>query len=235
MAPAARKGVQPPMELLDLPDTACDGLRARQIPPDADLPIRLVMTCLRDICEMVAEDCGPDRYDTAQSEGQLRYWRTRSRIVRELRREHPELAGVRAVETDNALQLAHGNCTVAFYAARNGTDRPRLSMHRKTQRRLVDQMQLQLATMSSDNAVLRLAVMYEADERGLVEVAVGVLESPRDWRWKVVVFSRDAEDAVDQRPVRGTPITTPSYREQPVPDLPAITPRRRPAAQSEDA
>ena len=99
------------MELLDLPDPALDGLRARQIPPDADPPVRLLTTFLRDICDMVAEDCGPDRYDTAQSEGQLRYWRTRSRIVRELRREHAEVARVRAVETDNALQLAHGNFT----------------------------------------------------------------------------------------------------------------------------
>lgn len=224
------------MELLVLPDPALDGLRARKIPSDADLPIRLVTTCLRDICEMVAEDCGPDRYDTAQSEGQLRYWRTRSRIVRELRREDPGLLAVRAVETDNALQLAHGTCTVAFYAARDGVERPRLSMHRKTQRRLVDHMQLQLAGTSDDQAVLRLAVMYEADEGGLVEVAVGVLESPRDWRWKIVVFSRGEDDGVAQRPVAPAPTGTPSYREQPVPDLPDITPRRRPAAaEREDA
>lgn len=218
------------MELVILPDPAVEGLRARRIPSDADLPIRLVATCLRDICQMVAEDCGPDRYDTAQSEGQLRYWRTRSRIVRELRREDPEFLAVRAVETDNALQLAHGTCTVAFYAARHGVERPRLSMHRKTQRRLVDHMQLQLAGTSDNEAILRLAVMYEADERGLVEVAVGVLESPRDWRWKVVVFSRSEDDGVAQRPVAPASPASPSYREQPVPELPVITPRRRPAA-----
>lgn len=224
------------MDLLALPDTAVHGLRARNIPADAELPIRLIATCLRDICEMVAEDCGPDRYDTAQSEGQLRYWRTRSRIVRELHREYPDLAGVRAVETDNALQLAHGPCTLAFYAARDGVERPRLSMHRKTQRRLVDQMQGQLAGLSDPQAVLRLAVMYQADERGLVEVAVGVLASPRDWSWKVVVFSRSDGDGEAVRPVAPSPPATPSYREQPVPDLPEITPRRHPAtAEPENA
>ena len=224
------------MELLALPDLAVDGLRARSIPSDADLPIRLVTTCLREICEMVAEDCGPDRYDTAQSEGQLRYWRTRSRIVRELRRDDSQLTGVRPVETDNSLQLAHGTCTVAFYAARDGIERPRLAMHRKTQRSLVDHMQLQLAGTSDDQAVLRLAIMYEADERGLVEVAVGVLESPRDWSWKVVVFTRRPDDGMARRSVTPAPPATPSYREQPVPDLPDITPRRRPAAaEREDA
>ena len=214
------------MELLDLPDDALKGLRARGVSSEAHLPIRLFVTCLDEICQMVAEDCGPDRYDSNQSEGQLRYWRTRTRVVKEVRREHPELAGLRAVETDNSLQLRHGECLVSFYAARDGVDSPRLSMGSKTQRHLVDQMQLQLEGTGNGTRVARLAVLYEADGRGLLEVAVGVLGSPRDWNWRVVVFRRPESESGS----RGTGEATtpgPSYDEQPVPDLPAITPKRR--------
>lgn len=176
---------------------------------------------------MVAEDCGPDRYDSAQSEGQLRYWRTRKRIIKELRREHPELVGVRAVETDNALQLAHGDCLVSFYAARDGVESPRLSMGSKTQRTLVDQMQLQLAGTWDGPALLRLAVLYEADGNGLVEVAVGVLDSPKEWHWRVVVYRRADDEGRPLRRTLPTAPTAPAYDQQPVPELPAITPKRR--------
>jgi hypothetical protein len=212
------------MDLIVLPPLSESALADRSVSPKVQLAVRLVVTCLREVCETVAEDTGGDRYDDATSEGQLRWRRCRNR-VRHLLDDNlvPELDEAVADISDNALVIRVHDCSLSFYSARNGIDQPDLSGPSRTKGRVVTEMQLQIHGLDAPEPPSRLVIVYEADDDGLAKAAVGMLASPTEWHWQVLAHER--ADHTVTRDLGAS--LAPAYTDQPDVDLPAITPRKR--------
>jgi hypothetical protein len=134
----------------------------------------------------------------------------------------PELRGVRADLTDNALQIPVDGTRLSFYAARDGIDYPDLSGGSTVKKLVVSEMQIQIPGLESEIAPSRLVLMYEADRDGLVSADIGRLSSSRSWaeEWRFGVFKR--EEAIPSAVDRGNDL--PSYEDQPEPKLPPLKP-----------
>jgi hypothetical protein len=223
------------MELYRLSDDTLLALRARGVDHRADRVIAFMVGCLLEGAETVAQDLGPDRYDDAVSQGVTLWRRGTNRMLRDLRRGFPELAGLRPVEESNALLVCDEEVVVSFFSARNGIDHPDLSGSGRRDR-IIDEHQLQLDGMAAEQSVTRLVLLYRRDDDGLVEAGVGVMASARDLVWLVRVYLRGPDDG---RPVRRTDEptspTAPAYDQQPVPELPPLRRRRREEAQEQSA
>lgn len=219
------------MDLYPLPEAAVEALRRRNVDERADRIIAFMLTCLLEGAVTTAQDLGPDRYDDAISEGVTRWRRGSNRMVREERRGHRDIEGLRVVEESNAVLVQDGDVVVCFYSARNGVDHPDLSGSGRRDR-IVTEQQLQIDGMAAGTVVKRLVLLYRGDEEGLVEAAVAVMASARDPEWLIHVFQRTDGGPDGWRPsIRpddpdGT--QPPSYDEQPVPDLPPVRRRGRP-------
>jgi hypothetical protein len=208
------------MELISLPSLSETALVERSVPETVILAIRLVVTCLREACETVAEDTGLDRYDDSTSEGQLRWRRCRNRVRHVLDEGLVEaLEDAVADITDNALVVRVDDCMVSFYSARNGIDQPDLSGASKTKSRVVTEMQLQIQGLEAPESPRRLVVVYEADDDGLTHAAAGMLETSTQWHWKVSTFERPGLTLVDRDAAASLP---PAYDEQPEVALPDL-------------
>jgi hypothetical protein len=214
------------MKLLPLPDLTVRALRDRSVAPPAELAVRLVVSCLKDACAGVADDCDSDlRHDDSTSEGQLR-WRRCRNYVKALLDERRVLGLEDAVAdvTDNALVVRVGDCAVSFYSARNGIDRPDLAGASKTKQAVVSEMQTQIAGLERPAEPTRLVVLYEADGDGLAASVVGMLANAREWAWRFSCYERDADVAAALESQEET--TAPSYEAEPEPELPPIVIRR---------
>ena len=179
-----------------------------------DAALRLT-ECLRVAGDDVAESTGEDLYDDATSRGQLLYRRGRNRVI-------AEFAGDKSVEVstaDNALHVLVDGCALSFYSATNGIDQPSLDGTSHTKRSVVDEMQMQLQGLGVPKA-LRLVIMHEADEDGLLRAAIGVLRNGHEWVWRAMMYDRiaPAGELVNTGAKRG-------YEEQEEPELPMITRR----------
>lgn len=210
------------MKLLTLPDLTVRALRERSVTPPAELAVRLVVSCLKDACAGVADDCDSDlRHDDSTSEGQLRWRRCRNHVKTLL--DEQRITGLEdtvADVTDNALVVRVGDCAVSFYSARNGIDRPDLAGASKTKQAVVSEMQIQIAGLESPAEPGRLVVLYEADGDGLVASVVGMLANAREWAWRFSCYVRDADTAsgLDSQEQDAAP----SYEAEPEPELPPI-------------
>ncbi len=210
------------MNLLPLPDLTVRALRERSVAPPTELAVRLVVTCLKDACAGVADDCDSElRHDDSTSEGQLRWRRCRNHVKAIL--DGLQVAGLEDVVadvTDNALVVRAADCAVSFYSARNGIDRPDLAGTSKTKQAVVTEMQTQIAGLEPPAEPGRLVVLYEADGDGLVASVVGMLANAREWAWRFSCYVRDADIASgldsQQKP------DSPTYEAEPEPELPAI-------------
>lgn len=138
--------------------------------------------------------------------------------------EIPELLGVEADVSDNALQIPVDGTRLSFYAARDGIDHPDLSGGSKVKKVVVSEMQIALDGLGEMATPPRLVLLYEADRYGLVRAAIGRLSSMHSWaeEWRFNVFERDevAVSLVETKP------PFPSYDEQPEPVLAPIVPIR---------
>ncbi len=208
------------MNLSTLPSLSEAALLDRSVSQRVILAIRLVVTCLREACETVAEDTGTERYDDSTSEGQLRWRRCRNR-VRHLLGDGlvAGLDGVLADVTDNALVVRVDECWLSFYSARNGIDQPDLSGPSKTKGRVVTEMQLQLGGLEAPDAPRRLVIVYEADDQGLTHAVAGMLETHTQWHWRVSAYERPGLTLADEPTAAAQP---PAYDEQPEVILPDI-------------
>lgn len=211
------------MNLLSLPDGTENALQARGISKRGILAIRLVISCLDQVCDWVAQDTGSDRKDDATSRGGLRWRRARNFVVEVLEEGRvPELLGVHADTTDNALQIPVDGTRISFYAARDGIDFPDLSGPSKTKKVVVSEMQLQFGGdgMDVDAPPPRLVLLYDADQHGLRSAAIGKLLSEREWAedWRFTAFER----AEEVRAEDATSSELPNYDEQPEPKLPPL-------------
>ena len=209
------------MYLLPLPPLSEDALRARAVSERVMLVIRLVVTCLEDVCDSVADDTSASRFDDSTSEGQLRWRRCRNKVRHVLDEGVEGLAGVVADISDNALVIRIGDTCLSFYSARNGVDQPDLSGRSKTKDRVITEMQLQIHGLEAPEAPKRIVIVYEADDDGLARAAAGVLETTTSWHWQVSTYERPgltlhAPDSA---------VIPPPYDEQPDNDLPKIEPR----------
>lgn len=208
------------MDLRPLSPLSEASLQDRSVPQQVILAIRLLVTCLEEMCETVAEDTGVDRYDDSTSEGQLRWRRCRNRVCFVLaERLAPGLEDAVADVSDNALAIRVSDCCLSFYSARNGTDQPNLSGPSKTKGRVVTEMQLQLHGLGAPEAPKRLVIVYEADSEGLTRAAVGMLETPSSWHWQVSAYERPGLTLAH---ADGAVAVPPAYDEQPYIALPEV-------------
>lgn len=209
------------MELFRLPPETIDALHARSVSARTIVAIRLVITCLEEVCEWVSQDTGSDRLDDATSRGGLRWRRARNYVVQLLEAgDVPELRGIQADTTDNALQIPIDGTRISFYAARHGIDSPDLSGKSKVKKTVVSEMQLEIDGLDAPAAPSRLVLLYEADQDGLLSAAIGKLSSEKEWAedWRFSVFERALGAPLTQIP----PSDVPSYDEQPEPELPPL-------------
>lgn len=208
------------MHLRPLPPLSEASLQARSVPKQVILAIRLVVTCLAEMCETVAEDTGVDRYDDSTSEGQLRWRRSRNRVSFVLAKQLAAgLEDAIADVSDNALVIRASDCRLSFYSARNGIDQPNLSGPSKTKSRVVTEMQMQLHGLGLPEAPRRLVIVYGADGEGLTRAAVGMLETPSSWHWQVSAYVRPALTLGQADSAIPVP---PAYDEQPDLALPEL-------------
>lgn len=210
------------MDLLPLPIDTENALQARRVSARTITAIRLVTTCLQQACEWVSQDTGSDRKDDATSRGGLRWRRTRNFVIEVLEEGViPDLRGIHADLTDNALQVPVDGTRLSFYAARDGIDYPDLGGS-TVKKLVVSEMQTQIPGLEVDVAPSRLVLMYEADRDGLVSADIGRLSSSRAWaeEWRFDVFKREEEDlsTIDRD------LEPPAYEEQPEPELPPLMP-----------
>jgi len=97
------------VDLYPLPEAAIEALRRHNVDERADRIIAFMLTCLLEGAETTAQDLGPDRCDDAISAGVTRWRRGSNRMVREERRGHRVLEGLRVVEESNALVVQDGD------------------------------------------------------------------------------------------------------------------------------
>jgi hypothetical protein len=214
------------VDLLRISDAYQMELAAQGVSKKMILGIEFIATCLRQACEMVAEDCGEDRFDDAIGEGGLRWRRTRKlAMIRHREGAVPGLASATLDSSDGALQLVVEDCSLSFYSARDGIDSPSiLGSTRKGQ--VVSEMQLQL-NLGTAQAPSRLVLLYEADENGLRISCVGMLAMATRWAWQIPVFNRDdmgLASNTEEDQTRSAE-ASPAYREQPEPKLPDLPAR----------
>jgi len=187
--------------------------------------IRLILTCLEEACDWVAQDTGSDRKDDATSRGGLRWRRTRNYVVEVLGEgQIPELLGIEADVSDNALQVPVDGTRLSFYAARAGIDYPDLSGGSKVKKIVVSEMQMTLDELGEAARPPRLVLLYEADRDGLAKAAVGRLSSMHSWaeEWRFTLYEREEIGLDAAESTRAMP----SYEEQPEPKLAPIEPIR---------
>jgi len=211
------------VDLLPMPNETVNALQARGVSTRTIIAIQLIVTCLDQVCEWVAQDTGSDRRDDATSRGGLRWRRARNYVMEILDSgQVPELSGITADTTDNALQIPIDGTRLSFYAARNGIDHPDLSGGSKVKKVVVSEMQLSFEAVDSIAAPSRLVLMYDSDRNGLLSAAIGRLSSTREWaeEWRFKVFEREEEAGRSNE----APVKLPSYDEQPEPKLPRIEP-----------
>lgn len=222
------------MNLLPLPQLSEQALISRSIGPDVRLAIRLIITCLDEVCAGVADDCSEDiRHDDATSRGGLRWRRTRNYSKKVV--DGRQIAGLEtavADVSDNALQIRVGGCAVSFYAARNGIEEPDLSGPSKTKRRVVNEMQMQLDGLEAPAPPRRLVILYQADQDGLAGAAVGMMSSSTSWAWRFSVYHREG---LGRASSDSPPLEPPmSYEDEPEPELPPIEPLDEDAAEDDE-
>jgi hypothetical protein len=181
--------------------------------------------CLYEAAEDVAASTDDDElYDDRTSRGQLLYRRARNRMIAEFSAD----TSVEASTAENALHVYAGGAVLSFYSAPNGLERPMLAGS-QTKRTVVGEMQLQLES-SDERKLRRLVLMHEADEEGLIRVALGVLRNGRDWVWRATMYDRYpvASSLADGVSPRG-------YEDQDEAELPLITPREDSGADAEES
>lgn len=214
------------MELRQLPPETVNALQARGVSARTIVAIRLVVTCLEQVCEWVSQDTGSDRRDDATSRGGLRWRRTRNFVIEVLAEgQIPELRGIHADLTDNALQIPVDGTRLSFYAARDGIDHPDLSGGSTIKKVVVSEMQMQMTGLGHQTAPSRLVLMYESDRDGLVSADIGRLSSSKSWaeEWRFSVYEREEEVSA----LQDHPIDRPSYEDQPEPKLPRLSQFRK--------
>jgi hypothetical protein len=208
------------MDLISLPQLSEAALLERSVAEKVILGIKLIVTCLHEACETVADDTSIDRYDDSTSEGQLRWRRCRNRVCHAL--DDHLVAGLEDVIadiSDNALVVPVDGCLLSFYSARNGIDQPDLSGASKTKNRVVNEMQLQLQGLGPPEPPSRLVVVYDSDDHGLTHAAVGMLETSTQWHWCVTTYERHGLTVGEHRGEATSPL---AYDEQPEVILPEI-------------
>jgi hypothetical protein len=216
------------MDLLPLPDLTARALREQSVPPKVQLAVRLIVTCLEQVCAGVADDCDADlRHDDSTSEGQLRWRRCRNFVKKLL-----DAGTISGFEEDNALRVRVGDAAVSFYSSRHGIEHPDLSGPSKTKKAVVSEMQMQLDGLAAPDQPARLVVIYEADQDGLAAAAVGTLRSATDWAWRFSAYARRGLGILDiEAPVEPF---GPSYETEPEPELPPFRAVGEEDAQAED-
>jgi hypothetical protein len=222
------------MDLLPLPDLTARALRDQSVALEVQLAVRLIVTCLEEVCAGVADDCDADvRHDDSTSEGQLR-WRRCRNFVKELLDAGaiPGLEEATADVTDNALRIRVGDSAVSFYSSRNGIDHPDLSGPSKTKKAVVNEMQMQLEGLGAPDQPARLVVIYAADQDGLAAAAAGTLRTATDWAWRFSAYTRQGLGILDVE--SRADLLGPSYETEPEPELPPFTSVDEEEAQAED-
>lgn len=207
------------MKLLPLPTLTSHALREHSVPEAVEHCVQLIVSCLEVACAGVADDCDAElRHDDSTSEGQLRWRRCRNHVKKLLdTKAVPGLEEAVADVTDNALVVYIAGCAVSFYSARNGIDHPDLGAS-KTKRRVVSEMQTQIAELGAPQMPARLIVVYEADADGLSAAAVGMLRGRSEWAWRFSAYDREGFGHVElEEPVLPS---VPSYDTEPEPELP---------------
>jgi hypothetical protein len=199
-----------------------EALRTHGVPvPVVDVATTMT-DCILQAADDMAADTRDESFDDPTSRGGLLYRRAHNRIVHALSQDRRAVVD----RTDNALHVRVGGTAISFYSARNGLDNPSLTGS-TTKKTVVDEMQMMLPVGGGD--VRRLVLMHESDEDGAVRVALGVMQSPTSWSWRVTMFDRYA---LEEQPERAVP--EPAYDELPEATLPAIERRDDELDQSEE-
>lgn len=209
------------MKLLPLPELTSHALTQQSVSELTQRAIRLVITCLEEVCAGVADDCDEDlRHDDSTSEGLLRWRRCRNYVKKLLDAKAIEgLEEAVADVSDNALRIRLGDVAVAFYSSRNGIDHPHVGGS-NTKKAFVTEMQLQL-DLDPGEEPENLVVIYEADQDGLAKAAVGVMRTEIDWAWRYSAYARGASHAAADDTQSGKPAQR-TYEDEPEAELPPL-------------
>lgn len=172
----------------------------------------------------VVRDTDDDAFDDQTSKGQLHYRRSRNRIDSRYAKD----PSVSCDTTDNAFQVHVDGVKVSFYSAREGLEHPKVEGS-PSKKRVVDEFQMMLDVDDAPE-VKRLVLMHVRGDDGVVQVALGALESSTKWAWFGTLYDRFAMDTGDVSTDHG-----PAYDALPEAELPPMERHRQDDQQHNDS